>query len=152
AKGGRREATMNNSTMAVLPVGDRAVFPGTETTLEVKGAAVDRLFSELRKTKNARVALRMREGDTLAIAAELTKIVRLPDERYLVTVRALERVTLGVVVKTEPYEEVSVTPAPEDVGDSETTDALAARVHALWAELHEDEELAEAASPSALAD
>jgi ATP-dependent Lon protease len=143
---------MNNSTMAVLPVGDRAVFPGTETTLDLKGAAVDRLFSELRKTKDARVALRMRDDDTLAIAAELTKIVRLPDERYLVSVRALERVTLGLVVKTEPFEEVSVTAAVEHDADGEIVDALAARVHAAWAELHEDEELPEAASASALAD
>ena len=42
---------MSEHTIAVLPVGDRVVFPGTETTLELKGGAVDRLFSELRKRK-----------------------------------------------------------------------------------------------------
>src|SRR5947209_17706767 len=107
----RKEATMSEHTIAVLPVGDRVVFPGTETTLELKGAAIDRLFTELRRKKDARVALRMREEDTLAVAAELSKIVRLPDERYLVTVRALERLTLGAVAQTEPYEKVLATPA-----------------------------------------
>ncbi|HEX9105364.1 MAG TPA: LON peptidase substrate-binding domain-containing protein, partial [Polyangia bacterium] len=81
--------------MAVLPVGDRVIFPGTETTLDLKGAAVDRFFNELRRHKEPRVALRMRDDDKLGVTAELTKIVRLPDERYLVTVHALERVTVG---------------------------------------------------------
>ena len=104
---------MSEHTMALLPVGDRVVFPGTETTLELKGEAVDRLFSELRRHKDARVALRMRDEDTLAVAVELTKIVRLPDERHLVTVRAIERVAIGEVAQTEPYAKVKVTAAAE---------------------------------------
>jgi ATP-dependent Lon protease len=143
---------MSEHTIAVLPVGDRVVFPGTETTLELKGAPVDRLFHELRKHKDARVALRMREEDQLAVTAELTKIVRLPDERYLATVRALERVALGLVAQTEPYEKVQVTPAVQTEDGSDTAHVLAARVNTLWRELHDDEELTEAPNPSALAD
>ena len=41
---------MTRQTMALLPVGDRAVFPGTETTLELKGAAIDRIFTELKNS------------------------------------------------------------------------------------------------------
>jgi ATP-dependent Lon protease len=143
---------MSEHTIAVLPVGDRVVFPGTETTLELKGAAIDRLFSELRRHKDARVALRMREEDQLAVAAELTKIVRLPDERYLVTVRALERVALGIVAQAEPYEKVQAATAIETDAATDATGVLAARVQTLWSELHEDEELEPVASSSALAD
>jgi ATP-dependent Lon protease len=143
---------MSEHTMALLPVGDRVVFPGTETTLELKGVAVDRLFSELRRHKDARVALRMQEEDTLAVAVELTKIVRLPDERHLVTVRALERVAIGDVAQTEPYHKVNVTPAPQREGDAQSTRILASRVQSLWSELHEDDEPASAEDPAALAD
>ena len=143
---------MKTTTMAVLPVGERVVFPGTETTLDLKGAAVDHFFNQLRRAKENVVALRMRDDDTLAVAAELTKIVRLPDERYLVTVRAQERVTLGVVAGTEPYEKVQATPAVEHDGDGEAARALAARVETLWAELHDDEELEAPERPSQLAD
>ena len=143
---------MSEHTIAVLPVGDRVVFPGTETTLELKGAAIDRLFTELRSDKNARVALRMRDDDKLAVTAELTKIVRLPDERYLVTVRALERVTLGLVAQTEPYEKVQATTATQTDPSADETLALAARVHSLWSELHEDEETTTAENPSEVAD
>ena len=143
---------MSEHTIAVLPVGDRVVFPGTETTLELKGAAIDRLFTELRRKKDPRVALRMRDEDKLAVAAELTKIVRLPDERYLVTVRALERVALGVVAQIEPYEKVQATTAIETDASADETMALAARVHSLWSELHEDEETTTAENASAVAD
>ncbi len=143
---------MDEHTMAVLPVGDRVVFPGTETTLDLKGAAVDRFFRELRQQKDARVALRLRDDDKLAVSAELTKIVRLPDERYLVTVRALERVTLGLATQAEPYEQAQVSPVVELEGDSAATRALAAEVEELWNELHDDEELEAPDQPSALAD
>ncbi|MGZ3428305.1 MAG: AAA family ATPase, partial [Polyangia bacterium] len=143
---------MSEHTMALLPVGDRVVFPGTETTLELKGVAVDRLFSELRRHKDARVALRMQDEDTLGVAVELTKIVRLPDERHLVTVRALERVAIGEVAQTEPYHKVNVTPAEQREGESQSTHVLAARVHSLWSELHEDDEQVDAEDPAALAD
>ena len=143
---------MSEHTIAVLPVGDRVVFPGTETTLELKGAVIDRLFTELRRNKESSVALRMRDEDQLAVTAELTKIVRLPDDRYLVTVRAHERVTLGPVAQTEPYEKVQATPAAEIDASADTTHVLAARVHALWSELHEDEETTTAETPSAVAD
>jgi len=143
---------MNEHTMAVLPVEDRVVFPGTETTLDLKGAAVDRFFTELRRAKDAEVAVRMRDDDTLAVRAELTKIVRLPDERYLVTVRALERVALGLVAQTEPFEKVQVTPAVEIDADGEATRAIAERVEELWSELHDDEELEAPDRPSQLAD
>jgi ATP-dependent Lon protease len=143
---------MSGHTMALLPVGDRVVFPGTETTLELKGSAVDRLFSELRRHKDARVALRMQDTDSLAVAVELTKIVRLPDERHLVTVRALERIVIGDVAQTAPYEKVTVTPATEQEADSRATRVLAARVQTLWNELHEDDEPVSADNPAALAD
>jgi ATP-dependent Lon protease len=143
---------MSEHTIAVLPVGDRVVFPGTETTLELKGAAIDRLFTELRQKKDPRVALRMRDEDKLAVAAELTKIVRLPDDRYLATVRALERVELGLVAQTEPYEKVQATTATEMDPSADETLALAARVHSLWSELHEDEDTTTAENPSAVAD
>jgi ATP-dependent Lon protease len=143
---------MNPHTIAVLPVADRVIFPGTETTLELKGAAVERLFADLKRDKDARVALRMRDGDTLVVEAELTKIVRLPDQRHLVTVRALRRLAVEAVTQTEPYEQARVAPAVETDGRGEATDALAARVHALWSELREDEELEATESPSALAD
>ncbi|MCA1663273.1 MAG: LON peptidase substrate-binding domain-containing protein [Myxococcales bacterium] len=143
---------MSEHTIAVLPVGDRVVFPGTETTLELKGAAVDRLFTELRRNKDPRVALRMHDEDKLAVSAELTKIVRLPDERYLVTVRAVERVALGAVAQTEPFERVQATKALESDSSAAETLALAARVHSLWSELHEDEETTTAENPSAVAD
>ncbi|MCU1279616.1 MAG: ATP-dependent protease La [bacterium] len=143
---------MSEHTMALLPVGDRVVFPGTETTLELKGAAVDRLFAELRRHKDARVALRMREEDTLAVAVELTKIVRLPDERHLVTLRAIERVAVGEVAQTEPYHKVKVAPAPQQDADSQATHVLAARVQSLWNELHEDDEPILSETPAALSD
>src|SRR5262245_35128456 len=104
---------MTKHTMALLPVGDRVVFPGTETTLELKGATIDRIFTELKRHKDPRVALRMRDDDTLAVAATLRKIVRLPDERYLVTVAAHERVRIDGIAETEPFEKVSVTTAEE---------------------------------------
>ena len=78
--------------------------------------------------------------------------MRLPDERYLVTVRALERLALGVVAQTEPYEKVQATPAVQSEDGSDSAHVLAARVQTLWAELHEDEEIAATPNPSALAD
>ena len=143
---------MTRQTMALLPVGDRSVFPGTETTLELKGAAIDRIFDELKRHKDARVALRMRDEDTLGVAAVLRKIVRLPDERYLVTVQALERVGIDEVVETTPFTKVTVSTKDEPNAASETNGEVAGRVAALWGELHDDEELEKPASASALAD
>ncbi|HWE30904.1 MAG TPA: LON peptidase substrate-binding domain-containing protein, partial [Polyangia bacterium] len=143
---------MSEHTIAVLPVGDRVVFPGTETTLELKGAAIDHLFTELRRHKDARIALRMHDEDKLAVTAELTKIVRLPDDRYLVTVRALERVILGLAAQTEPYEKMQITTAIETAGEADATLALAARVQSLWSELQDDEESTGTDNPSTLAD
>ncbi|HEY2744287.1 MAG TPA: AAA family ATPase, partial [Polyangia bacterium] len=138
--------------MALLPVGDRVVFPGTETTLELKGAAIDSIFTELKRHKDARVALRMRADDTLAVAAALRKIVRLPDDRYLVTVVAHERVVIDEIVEREPFEKAQLSTAMETNAAGDATGILAARVQGLWRELHDDEEIDTTVAPSALAD
>ncbi|HXU70593.1 MAG TPA: endopeptidase La [Polyangia bacterium] len=143
---------MTRQTMALLPVGDRVVFPGTETTLDLKGAAIDRLFEDLKRHKDARVALRMRDDDQLAVAAALRKIVRLPDERYLVTLQGIERVHIDQIVETTPYARAEVSTAEEREATDRAGGELVDRVEELWGELHEDEEEEPVATASALAD
>ena len=139
-------------TLAVLPVGDRVVFPGSETTLELHGPDVEALFTALRSKKDGHVLLRMHDDDRLGVEAELSKIVRLPDDRYLATVTAIERRAIGATEQERPYQIVSVSKAVEVNGDGDETQTSSARVHSLWSELHEDEELPETVGPSALAD
>jgi ATP-dependent Lon protease len=138
--------------MTLIPVGERAILPGAEATLELSGVGVAEMLDAARRNTRTHFALRMEDDDNLIIEAELIKVLRLPNDHYLVTWRGLARRTIVQVIAHKPYDEVVVAPAIERNSDGEETQALAARVHSLWSELHEEEELPELESPSQLAD
>src|SRR5436305_3707993 len=144
--------TIQDKTMALIPVGDRVVFPGAEATLEISGVGVAELLDAAVREKEVRFGLRMQDNDNVIIEAELVKVLRLPNDHYLVTVRGIARRTITQLASQQPYDRATLAPAIELNGEGEETQALAARVHSLWSELHEDEELPEIESASQLAD
>ena len=149
---------MNNEhPIAVLPVGDRVVFPGSETTLELRGVELAALFEEAHRRDNPRVALMLEGEERLVVDAVIIKLLRAQADHYFVTVRATARGAVQRIVQRSPYMTAMIDAAPETGREGEAVQTLAARAHALWIELHhededEDDAPRDLADPSALAD
>ena len=65
--------TIQDKTMALIPVGDRVVFPGAEATLELSAVGVAELLDAAVREKEVRFGLRMQDNDNVIIEAELVK-------------------------------------------------------------------------------
>jgi ATP-dependent Lon protease len=143
---------IQDKTMALIPVGDRVVFPGSEATIELSGVGVAEMLDATVREKEVRFGLRMRGSDNVIIEAELVKVLRLPNDHFLVTMRGIGRRTIKQLTAHKPFDRATLEPAVEVNSAGEETQALAARVNSLWSELHENEELPEVESASQLAD
>ena len=98
--------------LPVLPLQDTVLFPGTASTLSVGNPRSLRLLDEVAEGNRqlATVLVRRRTPEpspedlhAVGTAAEITRLVRLPDGTAQVVLQGIARVRLTDFVRTEPY-------------------------------------------------
>ncbi|HEY8475573.1 MAG TPA: endopeptidase La [Chloroflexota bacterium] len=156
--------------LPVLPLQDTVLFPGTASTLSVGNPRSLRLLDEVaegnRQLATALIRRRTPEPSpedlhAVGTAAELTRLVRLPDGTAQVVLQGTARVRLTDFVRTEPYLLARVEPIRPFVEITLEVEALQRNVLDLFRRLVEltpelPDELATAAAnirtPDRLAD
>ncbi|HEX9416031.1 MAG TPA: endopeptidase La [Gaiellaceae bacterium] len=131
------------STLAVLPLKDTIVFPGSLTPLAIGQERSVRLIDDVVGDEPRIVALVTARGDEveepswddlyeIGTAAIVDKMIKVPDGTLRVLVRGLERVRLERRLQDEPYLVGEFTTVPDVLVESDEVEALSRNVQTLF--------------------
>jgi ATP-dependent Lon protease len=131
------------STLAVLPLKETVVFPGSLTPLAIGQDRSVRLIDDVVSDEPRILALvtaRSEEVDEpgwddlyeIGTAAIVDKMVKVPDGTLRILVRGLERVRLDRRVQDEPYLTGEFTTVPDELVESDEVEALTRNVQTLF--------------------
>jgi ATP-dependent Lon protease len=131
------------STLAVLPLKETVVFPGSLTPLAIGQDRSVRLIDDVVSDEPRILALvtaRSEEVDEpgwddlyeIGTAAIVDKMVKVPDGTLRILVRGLERVRLDRRVQDEPYLTGEFTTVPDEIVESDEVEALTRNVQTLF--------------------
>jgi ATP-dependent Lon protease len=131
-----------SETLPILPLKETVVFPGSMTPLAIGQERSLQLVDEAvaRERTIALVTTRESEVDEpsaddlhgVGTAAEIHKMIRVPDGTLRVLVQGLHRVRLERVVQEDPYLVGEFEELPDVEGSAKQTEALARNVEALF--------------------
>jgi ATP-dependent Lon protease len=131
-----------SETLPILPLKETVVFPGAMTPLAigqersiqlVDEAVAKELTIALVTTRNSDVDAHSADDlHGVGTAAEIHKMIRVPDGTLRVLVQGLHRVRLERVVQEDPYLVGEFEELPDLEGSPKETEALARNVEALF--------------------
>ena len=131
-----------SETLPILPLKETVVFPGAMTPLAIGQEPSIQLVDEavakertiaLVTTRNSEVDARSADDlHGVGTAAEIHKMIRVPDGTLRVLVQGLHRVRLERVVQQDPYLVGEFEELPDVEGSPKETEALARNVEALF--------------------
>lgn len=131
-----------SETLPILPLKETVVFPGAMTPLAIGQERSIQLVDEavakertiaLVTTHNSEVDARSADDlHGVGTAAEIHKMIRVPDGTLRVLVQGLHRVRLERVVQEDPYLVGEFEELPDVEGSPKETEALARNVEALF--------------------
>jgi ATP-dependent Lon protease len=129
--------------LAVLPLKETVVFPGSLTPLAIGQERSVKLVDDVVSDEPrilALVTVRSEDVDEpgwadlyeVGTAAIVDKMVKVPDGTLRILVRGLERIRLDRQVDEEPYLVGEFTAVPDDVAESDEVEALTRTVQTLF--------------------
>jgi ATP-dependent Lon protease len=131
-----------SETLPILPLKDTVVFPESMTPLAIGQERSIQLIDEAVASSRTIALVTQRssddeahsEGDIYGVgtAAEIQKMIRVPDGTLRVLVQGARRIKLERVVQTDPYLVGEFSDLPDVEGASKETEALARNVEALF--------------------
>jgi len=131
-----------SETLPILPLKETVVFPGAMTPLAIGQEPSIQLVDEavakertiaLVTTRDSEVDARSADDlHDVGTAAEIHKMIRVPDGTLRVLVQGLHRVRLERVVQQDPYLVGEFEELPDVEGSPKETEALARNVEALF--------------------
>jgi ATP-dependent Lon protease len=131
--------------LPILPLKETVVFPDSMTPLAVGQERSIQLVDEA-VAKDTTIALVTTRADDeeaqtaddiypVGTAAQIHKMIRVPDGTLRILVQGIRRVSLDRVVETEPYLVGEFTDLPDIEGPETEVDALARNVEALFSRI-----------------
>jgi ATP-dependent Lon protease len=135
------------ATLPILPLKETVVFPDSMTPLAIGQERSIRLIDDA-VTKDLTIALvASREGGDespgpddlyrVGVAAEVHKMIRVPDGTLRILVGGTRRIRLDEVTTEEPYLEGRFTEVPDVVEESQELDALTHNCESLFSRIIE---------------
>jgi len=131
-----------SETLPVLPLKETVVFPGAMTPLAIGQERSIQLVDEAVAKELTIALVTTRDSDVdaqsaddlhgIGTAAEIHKMIRVPDGTLRVLVQGLHRVRLERVVQQDPYLVGEFEELPDVEGSPKETEALARNVEALF--------------------
>jgi ATP-dependent Lon protease len=131
-----------SETLPILPLKETVVFPGSMTPLAIGQERSLQLVDEAVAQEKTIALVTTRDsevdepsaGDLYGVgtAAEIQKMIRVPDGTLRVLVQGLRRVRLERVVQEDPYLVGEFEELPDVEGSATQTEALARNVEALF--------------------
>jgi ATP-dependent Lon protease len=131
------------STLAVLPLKETVVFPGSLTPLAIGQERSVRLIDDVVGEEHRILALVTSRSDEVeepgwddlhevGTAAVVEKMIKVPDGSLRILVRGLERIRLERRVQDEPYLLGEFTEVPDVFVESDEVEALSRNVQTLF--------------------
>jgi ATP-dependent Lon protease len=131
-----------SETLPILPLKETVVFPGSMTPLAIGQERSIQLVDEAVAQERTIALVTTRESEVdapsaddlhgVGTAAEIHKMIRVPDGTLRVLVQGLHRVRLEQVTQEDPYLVGEFEELPDVEGSPKETEALARNVEALF--------------------
>jgi ATP-dependent Lon protease len=134
------------NVMPILPLRDTVVFPDSMTPLAIGQERSVRLVDEAVANDRPIALVATREDDeeeaqteddiySVGTAAQIHKMIRVPDGTLRILVQGTERVRLVRLVQQDPYLVGEFEELPDVIGREKETEALARNVEALFSRI-----------------
>src|SRR5215210_4895914 len=133
--------------LPILPLKDTVVFPDSMTPLAIgqersvrlvdEAVANDRTVALVTSTDPEKDAPGADDLHRVGTAAEIHKMIRVPDGTLRILVQGIRRIRLEEVTQEEPFLEARFVELPDIVTESKEVEALTRNVEALFARIVE---------------
>ena len=141
------ETEEQSEILPILPLKDTVVFPDSMTPLAIgqersvrlvdEAVANDRTVALVTSTDPEKDAPGAGDLHRVGTAAEIHKMIRVPDGTLRILVQGMRRIRLEEVTQEEPFLEARFVELPDVVTESKEVEALTRNIEALFARIVE---------------